>query len=247
MAEVEISKNLPPPLSALAVGAHPDDIEFNVGGTFAKWSEDKTKLAHVICTDGSKGTWEKNANIAELISLRSEEAKRAARVLGTSEVMFLGETDGELEETKDGVRLIVKWIREFKPQIVLTHDPWKRYRLHPDHRKAGFLALNAVVGARDPLFFPELEMEPFRPEKIMLFEADEVDHVEEIGNWLDTKVKSLLEHQSQYKSTMDISDPKDQEQVLRFKNWVASLAQNDAQKYLGNKSSFVESFKIMDL
>ncbi|NNN21596.1 MAG: PIG-L family deacetylase [Acidimicrobiales bacterium] len=247
MADIEISRNLPIPKSALAIGAHPDDIEFNVGGTFAKWSEGRTRLAHVICTDGSKGTWDKSADSSELISARANEAKRAALMLGASEVMFLGQIDGELEETKDGLGQIVKWIREFKPQVVVAHDPWKRYRLHPDHRKAGFLALNAVVGARDPLFFPELNLEPYRPEKIMLYEADLVDHVEEIGDWLDTKVQSLLEHKSQLKSTMDITDANDQEQVLRFKNWVTSVAQNEAYKYLGDKFSFVESFKIMDL
>ena len=72
------------------------------------------------------------------------------------------------------------WIRRLQPTVVLGHDPWKRYRLHPDHRHAGLLAVEGIVAARDPHFFPEQALPHHRPEALLLFEADEPDHVEDV-------------------------------------------------------------------
>jgi LmbE family N-acetylglucosaminyl deacetylase len=108
------------------------------------------------------------------------------------------------------------WIRRLRPQVVLGHDPWKRWRLHPDHRHAGFLAVEGVVAARDPHFFPEQELPHHRPTAMLLWEADEVDHVEDVGGHGDTKVAALLEHRSQYRSTHEIDDPDDTVQVEAF-------------------------------
>ena len=62
---------------------------------------------------------------------------------------------------------------------MLGHDPWRRYRLHPDHRAAGFLTLDALVAARDPHFFADLGLPPHRPDALLLFEADLPNHVED--------------------------------------------------------------------
>ncbi len=90
--------------------------------------------------------------------------------------------------------------------MVLAHDPWRRYRLHPDHRTAGFLSLDAVVAARDPLFFPDIGPEPHRPRLILLWEADLPDHVEDADGFDGTKIEALLCHRSQHQSTMGIDD-----------------------------------------
>jgi LmbE family N-acetylglucosaminyl deacetylase len=97
-------------------------------------------------------------------------------------------------------------IRQVRPEVVLGHDPWRRYRLHPDHRNAGWLLTDAVVAARDPKFFPEVAQLPHRPAAMLLWEADEPNHVETVEGWLETKVAALLAHRSQYRSTMGI-DP----------------------------------------
>ncbi len=87
---------------------------------------------------------------------------------------------------------------------MLGHDPWKRYRLHPDHRHAGFLAVEGIVAARDPHFFPDQGLTPHRPACLLLWEADEVDHVEAADGFIDAKLAALLAHRSQWESTMGI-------------------------------------------
>ncbi len=99
---------------------------------------------------------------------------------------------------------------------MFTHDPWKRYRLHPDHRNVGWIALDAVVAARDPHFFPEHGLDPHRPTMLLLFEADEPDHLEDVTGFTDRKLDALAAHRSQYESTMGIRDPADPEQVRAF-------------------------------
>ena len=93
-----------------------------------------------------------------------------------------------------------------RPDVVLGHDPWKRYRLHPDHRRAGWLTLDAIVAARDPHFFPDQPVAPHRPTHALLFEAEEIDHLEDVDAWIDTKITALLAHRSQWRSTMSIAD-----------------------------------------
>lgn len=197
--------DLPVPERALAVGAHPDDVEFGCGGTLAKWAAGGCALLHVICTDGSRGTWDPKEDPARLVVRRQEEQRAASRALGgAGEVVFLGWPDGELEAGLRQRWQVADAIRRFKPDVVLGHDPWKRYRLHPDHRNAGFLLTDALVAARDPLFFPELGAGPHRPETLLLFEADEPDHAEDVSGFFEPKVAALLAHESQLESTMHI-------------------------------------------
>jgi LmbE family N-acetylglucosaminyl deacetylase len=198
-----ISSNLPTPARALAIAAHPDDVEFNCGGTFAKWSAAGCAVNHLICTDGSKGSWDPEQDTAELVELRQVEQRAAARALGSrGDVGFLGYVDGELEVTLKARGEVAWWIRHFRPDVVLAHDPWKRYRIHPDHRAAGFLACDGIVAARDPHFFPEHDVDPWRPSSLLLFEAEEPDHVEDVTDWVLAKLEALECHESQFETTM---------------------------------------------
>jgi LmbE family N-acetylglucosaminyl deacetylase len=215
---VTISVNLAVPGCALAIGAHPDDVEFGCGATLAKWAAAGCHIHHLICTDGSKGTWDPEADTAALVATRQVEQRQASRALGgTGDVVFLGWPDGELEA---GVRQrwqVAYWIRKIRPDVVLGHDPWRRYRLHPDHRNAGFLATDGIVAARDPHFFPEQGVAPHRPSALLLWEADEPDHVEDVAAHLDTKLAALLAHTSQFRSTMGIDDPAAEQEVEGFR------------------------------
>ena len=210
--------NLAPiPARALAVAAHPDDVEFGCGATLAKWAASGCEIHHLICTDGSKGSWDPNEDRARLVALRQEEQRAASRELGgNGDVVFLGWPDGELE---CGLRQrweVAYWIRVLRPDVVLGHDPWRRYRLHPDHRNAGFLATDGIVAARDPHFFPEQHIEPHRPSALLLWEADDPDHVEAVSGFDDAKVRALLAHRSQFRSTMDIDDEGSEDQLTAF-------------------------------
>lgn len=203
-----MSGPLPVPGRALAVGAHPDDVEFGAGATLARWAGAGCEVSLVICTDGSKGTWDPDADLAELVRTRQDEARAAAAALGaTGEVRFLGVTDGELSDERAVRSVVARAIRELRPDVLLGHDPWQRYRLHPDHRAAGWLTCDALVAARDPHFFPEHGLAPHRPGALLLFEADQPDHVEPAEEaHLAAKLAALESHRSQYRSTMFISD-----------------------------------------
>jgi LmbE family N-acetylglucosaminyl deacetylase len=203
-----VTIDLPVPTVALAVAAHPDDVEFGCGATLAKWAAGGCRIHHLILTDGSKGTWSADDDVAALVERRRHEQRQAAAILGgggTGEVHFLGWPDGELEAGMEQRRQVCRIIRQVRPVVVLGHDPWRRYRLHPDHRNAGWLLTDGVVAARDPKFFPELEEPPHRPTSMLLWEADEPNHVEDADGLLEVKLAALLAHRSQYRSTMGIT------------------------------------------
>ncbi len=214
-----VSRDLPVPRAALAIGAHPDDIEFGCGATLAKWASEGCVVNHLVCTDGSKGSWDPTEDVAELVASRQAEQRAAARALGaTGEVVFLGWPDGELDSSVRQRWQVAYWIRRLRPTVVLGHDPWKRYRLHPDHRHAGHLAVEGIVAARDPHFFPEQDLAHHRPDVLLLWEADEPDHVEDVTAHVEAKLEALRAHRSQFRSTMGVEadDPDAEAQWAAF-------------------------------
>ena len=193
------------PRRVLVVGAHPDDIEFGCGATVARWARAGARVHLLVLTDGSKGSWDPDEDIAALVARRREEQRDAAWTLGAVDVAFLDRVDGELRTGPGEHADVCEAIRRVAPDTLVGHDPWKRYRLHPDHRAAGELVVDGVVAARDPHFFPDRGA-PHRPERLLLFEADAPDHVEDAEPGLDAKLAALLCHRSQWRSTMGI-DP----------------------------------------
>jgi LmbE family N-acetylglucosaminyl deacetylase len=208
--------NLPTPTVALAIGAHPDDVEFGCGGTLARWAMAGCTVHYLVLTDGSKGTWDVDADLTALVATRQHEQRAAARAVGAQgEVVFVGEVDGELEPTRRLRDAVAEWIRRLKPVVILGHDPWKRYRLHPDHRAAGLITCDAVVVARDPHFLPGLDVAHHRPSTLLLFEADEVNHLEDVSATVAAKLAALEAHASQFESTMGAADEAGLEQFRR--------------------------------
>ena len=196
---------LPAPQRALAVAAHPDDAEFGAGGTLARWAAAGAEVAILVITDGSKGSWDAGVAVADLVASRHREQERAAAVLGASEVIFLDYPDGELEYSLALRGRVCEWVRRLRPDVVLGHDPWQRYQLHPDHRVAGLACVDGVVAARDHLFFPDqvaAGLQAHRPAALLLWSADEPNHWEEVAGTLERKVAALLCHRSQGETTM---------------------------------------------
>jgi LmbE family N-acetylglucosaminyl deacetylase len=237
------SINLPTPARALAIAAHPDDVEFQCGATLAKWAAAGCEVSHLILTDGSKGSWEPTEDLATLVSTRQDEQRAAARALGArGQVVFLGRTDGELDTSLATQAEIAAWIRRLRPDVVLGHDPWKRYRLHPDHRAAGFLTVDGVVAARDPHFFPDQGLAHHRPDALLLFEADEPDHYEDVDGHTAAKLAALECHVSQFRTTMYIDPDDDGTQRQTFRDRVlARLAETGADAGL----ALAERFKLI--
>lgn len=225
--------DLPVPGRALAIGAHPDDIEFGCGATLAKWAASGCHIHQLVLTDGSKGSWDPDADLEALVADRMQECRAAARRLDgdrpTTEgrrreadrarmppgVAFLGRIDGELENGADERRAVTAIIREVRPDVLLGHDPWRRYRLHPDHRAAGFLTLDALVAARDPHYFPEQDLAPHRPRALLLWEADLPNHVERAAGCEEVKIEALLCHHSQAATTLGFDPSADDATLAR--------------------------------
>lgn len=237
-----VSRDLDPPRVALAIGAHPDDVEFGCGATLAKWADQGCVVHHLVCTDGSKGTWDPSADAQALARRRQLEQREAARRLAgdrAGECVFLGYVDGELDSDLVARSRVALAIRELRPDVVLGHDPWKRYRLHPDHRHAGLLACEGIVAARDPHFFPEHGVAHHRPDRLLLFEADAPDHIEAVDDFVTHKLHALEAHESQFESTMHAVD---RDQLGAFRNRITQrLADIGAQHGL----VAAEAFKLI--
>jgi LmbE family N-acetylglucosaminyl deacetylase len=185
---------------ALVIGAHPDDNEFGAGGTAAKLAAQGWEVTFIIVTNGNKGSHDPGVSPYQLSEMREREQRAAAEALGVAQVIFLRNNDGELEATPALRAEIAFYIRYFKPNAVYTHDPWKHYMLHPDHRAVGFAVIDGIVSARDHLFMPGLGQIGFgvwRPEALFLWSAEQPDYVEDISGFVDQKIAALKEHHSQ--------------------------------------------------
>jgi len=217
-------RDLQPPDRALAVGAHPDDIEFGAGGTLAIWAAAGCEVTMLIVTDGSKGTWDPAMSGPDLVAIRHAEQSMAGAALGAGDIIHLDHVDGELVYTMDLRREMCRHIRLAKPDVVLTHDPWQRYQLHPDHRATGWSVVDGVVSARDSLFFPEQGLDAHRPASILLWSADEPNHWVDIEAGFDAKVAALLCHSSQTATTMggaDLDENRRDRFIHELRDWAA--------------------------
>lgn len=230
------------PKRALTIGAHPDDAEFGSGGTLARWAQEGCEVSMLVVTDGSKGSWDPNITPDQLARSRVEEQEKAAAVLGAKgELVHLGHVDGELEYSMELRRQLCMWIRRLRPEVVLAHDPWRRYMLHPDHRATGWGAIDGVVAARDHLFFPELGLEKHRPEAILLWGADEPDYWEDISSTFDQKIEALLCHSSQAETSMHKADT-DEDGRTQFLNRMRDWARAQGEAAGLERA---ESFKLL--
>ena len=199
---MSVPEPIPVPRRVLAVGAHPDDIEFGAGGALAGWARAGAAIVMVVMTDGSTGTWDADLDPAVLVRRRADEQRAAAAALGTDEVEMLGYVDGELENSAEVRSRIAALIRAHRPDVVLTHDPWARYELHPDHRATGWAVVDGAVAARDHLFYPEHDLAHHRPEWLLLWKPADPNHWEDISDTLEAKGEALLCHRSQHETTM---------------------------------------------
>ncbi len=208
-------ERVPPPRSCLILVAHPDDDCFGCSGTTVKWTAAGTTAHLVVATDGSKGSHDMSISADEVARRREREQYASAAVLGYREVHFLRNRDGELVASEEAVKSVVDLIRQLRPEIVIGHDPWRLYQLHPDHRAAGEIVRDAVWRASEPRFY---QAQPWKPAELWLFHAQEPNHVEDVSDWMGTKWQALMCHESQFSSAFrfDDQDPRGQAQ---FEQW----------------------------
>jgi LmbE family N-acetylglucosaminyl deacetylase len=200
------NSNIPKFKRALVVSAHPDDPDIGAGGSVARLADNGTEVVYVVVTDGSQGGEDPKQKDSELVAIREKEQKAAARVLGVKKVEFLGYKDGHVMPDLKLRRDIVRMIRKYKPELVITHMPGRVLDQpmggsHPDHIAVGEATLAAVYpDSRNPRAFRSL-----LKEGLDAHEVKEVwipfwksgDYLVDISSTLDRKIEALKKHKSQ--------------------------------------------------
>jgi LmbE family N-acetylglucosaminyl deacetylase len=188
----------------MIISAHPDDAEFGAAGSVARWTAAGKQVVYIVCTSGDKGSSDPDMVPQQLIKIREEEQRHAAALLGVCNVEFLRYPDQELEDTPSFRKLIVRMIRIYRPEIVLTSDPYRKYIWHRDHRIAGQVTLDAVYPyARDRLAYPDLIDEgvtPHKVEEIWFWGTEDINLHLDITETMDAKLAALFCHKSQMAS-----------------------------------------------
>ncbi|MFC1845918.1 PIG-L deacetylase family protein [Chloroflexota bacterium] len=186
---------------AMVITPHPDDAEFGIAGTVAKWTDEGKKVVYVVCTNGDKGTSDPAMLPQKLTEIRAKEQLAAAKLLGVKEVIFLGYEDQALEDTSEFRKEIVRLIRKYRPNTVASSDPYKRYIWHRDHRITGQVVLDAIFPyARDHLSYPELLQQGYEPHKIqelLMWASEQPNYYVDITDTYDIKIAALRCHHSQ--------------------------------------------------
>jgi len=189
------------PVQVMAITAHPDDAEFGAAGTVARWVREGRSAVYVVCTNGDKGTSDPNMKPEVLAKIREEEQLAVAELLGVREVVFLRYPDQSLEDTPEFRKDIVRVIRTYRPEIVLTSDPHRRYVWHRDHRITGRVVLDAIFPyARDLLAYPDLleeGLQPHKVEEVFLWATEDPNYRSDITGTIDLKIAALHCHKSQ--------------------------------------------------
>ncbi len=188
-------------VQAMVVTPHPDDAEFGVAGTVARWMREGKEVVYVVCSSGEKGTSDRSVKPEEVAQTREQEQLAAAKLLGVKEVTFLRYPDQTLEDTPEFRKDIVRQIRIYQPETVVTADPYRRYLWHRDHRIAGRVTLDAIFPyARDHLAYPDLleeGLEPHKVKEVLLWGTEDPNYRSDITDTFDIKLAALRCHQSQ--------------------------------------------------
>lgn len=229
------------PKRALSIHAHPDDQEFTVAGTLAKWARAGSEIISVVITSGDAGS-NKPEHGEEykptLAKLREREQKAANKTLGVKETVFLGYPDGELEATLALRKELTRLIRIYKPDAVVIGDPQgvfygNGYINHPDHRAAAQAALYAVFpSAETRLIFTDLlkvGLEPHKVRRVYIHGVEKPDTWVDITSTMNVKLSALKKHKSQ------LGDWKPDKMM---REWGAQEGKEKGLKY-------AEAFKVM--
>lgn len=230
------------PERALVIVAHPDDADFGVAGTMAKWIRAGTVARMVCCTSGDAGADDARTDPLELATVREREQRAAAAVVGYEGVDFLHRPDGALENDLALREQLVRIIRQFKPDAVVCMDPTVvihdgGFIQHIDHRQAAIAAVDAVYpAARNALAFPHLVidegLEPHNVDILYLFFTDNPTVWVDVSDTVDVKIAALREHTSQ------LRQPEKLEEMLR--GWAAEGGQR-----IG--AAAAESFRLLKM
>lgn len=194
----------------IVITPHPDDAESRMAGTVASWTRQGKSVVYVVCTNGDKGSSDPDLPPEELARIREQEQLAAADVLGIREVVFLRYPDQSLEDSSEFRKDLVREIRKYRPEWVVTVDPYRGRLDHRDHRMTGQVTLDAVgaysVSAH---VYPDLLAEgllPHRVSEVWFCGTGNPNHYVDITDTIDVKVAALRCHRSQVGDRPEIAD-----------------------------------------
>lgn len=195
----------PPPIEgparAMVIMAHPDDAEFLCSGTVAKWCSEGWEVVYVLVTGGDKGTHDDTMTPEKLAAIREEEQRAACRVLGVKECILLGYPDGFTSENAELRGQIVRLLRMYRPDVVITWDAFRGTFNHRDHRNVGQATMDAIYPiVRDRLFYQRDEedgLPSHQVNEVLLAGAADADYAVDITAVWEKKVDAILCHTSQ--------------------------------------------------
>ncbi|WP_329454258.1 PIG-L deacetylase family protein [Streptomyces sp. NBC_01497] len=199
---------------ALAVVAHPDDLECGCAAAVARWTDEGREVNYVLATRGEAGI----DTIApeKCGPLREREQRAGAAVVGVNAVEFLGHPDGVVAYGPELRRDITAAIRGHRPELVITvnhRDTWGGVAWNtPDHRAVGRAALDAACDAGNRWIFPELTGRGLAPwdgvRWVAVAGSASPTHAVDAGPGLERAVASLLEHRTYVEALTD-QEPED--------------------------------------
>jgi LmbE family N-acetylglucosaminyl deacetylase len=211
-AEAEIEDEVVEPRESpegnrvLIITAHPDDMEFGIAGTAARWASEGREICLCIVTDGSSGSDDPEMTPARLKATRHEEQLAANEILGIQSLVNLDRPDGMIVPDLSLRRDLVRVIREFRADVIVCGDPssWfqgNQYINHPDHRAVATAAVEALFpAAGNRNYFPELledGLEPIKIKEVYISNPQQPDVWVDISDFMDQKVAALRQHKSQ--------------------------------------------------
>jgi LmbE family N-acetylglucosaminyl deacetylase len=216
--------------AVLAVGAHPDDIEFSCTGLLMKLIERGYEVYYVVATNGENGFKVGSKPRKQRITIRHMEQFSAAQKLGVKKVFFLGYKDGFLANNDELRKKLVRIIKNVKPEIIFSFDPANRtYEninlQHRDHRNIGKAVFDAVFAAKNKYMYPG---KPHKVDYFYFFGAAVPDYFEDISGYINKKLEILKEHKSQFS---DFS---------KVENWVRNYLSKFTRKY-----KYSEAFRVI--
>lgn len=218
---------------ALAVVAHPDDLEYGCAAAVAQWTDEGREVIYVLATRGEAGI--DTIAPGACATLREREQRASAAVVGVSAVEFLGHRDGVIEYGIDLRRDIAAAIRAHRPELVVTlnhRDTWGGVAWNtPDHRAVGRAVLDAAGDAGNRWIFPELAERGLAPwdgvRWVAVAGSDTPTHAVDAGPGLERAVASLLEHRT-YIEVLTDQEPEDY-----CRSFLTGVAQAAADRFGG--------------
>lgn len=206
------------PKEILVILAHPDDPEFFLGGAIARWIKAGHTVRYVLLTQGDKGARDVTLTAKDIANIRIREQQDACDYLGVKSVDFMDYEDGYLVPDLEMRKRVVREIRKYQPQILVTCDPSNlfpssQYINHPDHRYAGQVVVDAVFpAAGNHFFFMDLIDDGYPPhevEEVWMSLTSQPDVTLDVTEFSDVKLEALKRHASQ------IGDPEAFEKRMR--------------------------------